>query len=98
MDDPFVKADPDRLQRQIETLKRISEWGWQIIYLSAKGEVKAVLQKEIDNGGINYVEVPGIPILEQVDQTPRKVNLFEMDSLESSKLIPNTGRGSVKDS
>ncbi|GAI39684.1 unnamed protein product, partial [marine sediment metagenome] len=27
MDDPFVKADPDRLQRQIETLKSISESG-----------------------------------------------------------------------
>jgi DNA repair exonuclease SbcCD ATPase subunit len=60
MDDPFVKADPDRLQRQIEMLKRISEWGWQVIYFSAKGEIKDVLKKNIDNGAINYVEVQGV--------------------------------------
>ena len=60
MDDPFVKADPDRLQRQIEMLKRISEWGWQVIYFSAKGEIKDVLKKSIDNGAINYVELQGV--------------------------------------
>jgi len=60
MDDPFVKADPDRLQRQIEMLKRISEWGWQVIYFSAKGEIKDVLKENIDNGAINYVEVQGV--------------------------------------
>jgi len=60
MDDPFVKADPDRLQRQIEMLKRISEWGWQIIYFSAKGEIKDVLKENIDDGAINYVEVQGV--------------------------------------
>ncbi|MBW2038759.1 MAG: hypothetical protein JRI46_04070 [Deltaproteobacteria bacterium] len=60
MDDPFVKADPDRLQRQIEMLNRISGWGWQVIYFSAKGEIKDVLKKNIDSGAINYVEVQGI--------------------------------------
>lgn len=60
MDDPFVKADPDRLQRQIEMLKRISEWGWQVIYFSAKGEIKDLLNENIDNGAINYVEVQGV--------------------------------------
>lgn len=60
MDDPFVKADPDRVQRQIEMLKRISEWGWQVIYFSAKGEIKDILKENIDNGAINYVEVQGV--------------------------------------
>lgn len=60
MDDPFVKADPDRLQRQIETLKKISELGWQIIYFSAKGEIKDVLNDYIDCGAVNYIEVQGI--------------------------------------
>lgn len=60
MDDPFVKADPDRLQRQIEMLKKISELGWQIIYFSAKGEIKDVLNDYIDCGAVNYIEVQGI--------------------------------------
>ena len=60
MDDPFIKADPDRLQRQIETLKRITELGWQVMYFSAKGEIKEALREDIDCGNINYVELPGI--------------------------------------
>ena len=60
MDDPFIKADPDRLQRQIETLKKISELGWQIMYFSAKGEIKDALKEDIKRGAINYVEVQGI--------------------------------------
>ncbi|MBA7604572.1 hypothetical protein ES703_11697 [subsurface metagenome] len=60
MDDPFVKADPDRLQRQIETLKSISESGWQILYFSAKGEVMNALKKEIEDGSINYIEIKSI--------------------------------------
>lgn len=60
MDDPFIKADPDRLQRQIQTLKKISESGWQILYFSAKGEVKNALKKEIEDGSINYIEIKSI--------------------------------------
>lgn len=60
MDDPFIKADPDRLQRQIEMLRKISELGWQIIYFSAKGEIKEALKEDIKNGNINYVEIQGI--------------------------------------
>lgn len=56
MDDPFVKADPDRLQRQIEMLKKISELGWQVMYFSAKGEINDALKGDIDRGTINYVE------------------------------------------
>jgi hypothetical protein len=43
MDDPFVKADSDRLKRQIEMLWRIKDLGWQILYFSAKGEIKDIL-------------------------------------------------------
>jgi uncharacterized protein YhaN len=60
MDDPLIKADPDRLQRQIQTLKRISELGWQVMYFSAKGEIKDALKEDIKAGTINYVEVQGI--------------------------------------
>ena len=60
MDDPFVKADSDRLQRQIETLEKISELGWQIIYFSAKDEIKDALNEHINCGAVNCVEVKGI--------------------------------------
>ena len=60
LDDPLVKADPDRLQEQIETLKKISELEWQVMYFSAKGEIKGALEEDIKKGTINYVEVQGI--------------------------------------
>ena len=60
MDDPFVKADPDRLERQIEMLRKISELGWQVLYFSAKGEVKEALEEDIEKGAINHVEIQSI--------------------------------------
>lgn len=57
MDDPFIKASPDRLKRQMEVLKKISSSGWQIIYFTAKGEVKEALKKDIDSRMVNYIEV-----------------------------------------
>jgi len=57
MDDPFVKADSDRLQRQIGMLKEIGDAGWQILYFSAKGEVRNALQEEIDQGSIDHKEI-----------------------------------------
>lgn len=60
MDDPFVKADPDRLQRQIEMLKKTSELGWQVMYFSAKGEVRDALEEDIKKGAVNHVEIQSI--------------------------------------
>lgn len=60
MDDPFVKADPDRLQRQIETLKKISELGWQVMYFSAKKEINDAFKEDINRGNIDHFELQGI--------------------------------------
>ncbi|NOZ64011.1 MAG: hypothetical protein GXO71_03610 [Caldiserica bacterium] len=60
LDDPFVKADSERLRRQVEVLKRISGRGWQIIYFSAKEEIKKALIGDIESGRVNYIDVPGI--------------------------------------
>jgi len=60
MDDPFIKSDPDRLKKQIETLKKISSLGWQVIYFSAKGEIKEIFEEDIKTGKINYVKIWGI--------------------------------------
>ncbi len=57
MDDPFVKASPDRLKRQMKVLKKISSSGWQIIHFTAKGEVKEALKEDIDSRMVNYIEV-----------------------------------------
>jgi len=61
MDDPFVKASPDRLQRQNEMKKKISNLGWQIIYFTAKGEVKDALKEDINSKEINYLEIKRSP-------------------------------------
>jgi exonuclease SbcC len=60
MDDPFVKADPARLQKQIEVLTGISQSGWQIIYFSAKGEMREMLKPLIKRGTVNYLEIQAI--------------------------------------
>jgi exonuclease SbcC len=60
MDDPFVKADPARLQKQIEVLQRITQLGWQVLYFSAKAEIKDALKAPIKRGTVNYVEIQGI--------------------------------------
>jgi len=60
MDDPFVKADLDRVQRQIEMLKKISKLGWQVIYFSAKKEIKDVLKEDIDHSAVNYIQLQGV--------------------------------------
>jgi len=60
MDDPFIKADPERLERQLAMLCRIAEAGWQIIYFSAKGEIKEILKRQISKGTVHYVEIQGI--------------------------------------
>jgi DNA repair exonuclease SbcCD ATPase subunit len=60
MDDPFVKADPDRLKRQVDVLKKITKLGWQVLYFSAKGEIHDALKIDIENGIIKYIEFQGL--------------------------------------
>lgn len=57
MDDPFVKADKERLQKQIDILRSISEAGWQIMYFTAKDEVRDVLKEDVKSNKVNYVEI-----------------------------------------
>jgi exonuclease SbcC len=57
MDDPFVKSDYERLKKQLHILKELSQNGWQILYFSAKDEVRNCLKKEIQNEQILYFEM-----------------------------------------
>jgi len=53
----FIKADPHRLAIQLEMLKTAVSRGWQVLYFSAKGEVKEALQKEINRGLVKLFTV-----------------------------------------
>ncbi len=53
LDDPFVRADPDRLSRQMDMLRELNDRGWQVIYFSAKGEVRDLLKPDIESGDVN---------------------------------------------
>lgn len=43
MDDPFIKADKNRLKQQLDMLLDLSKKGWQVIYFTAKKEVEDYL-------------------------------------------------------
>ncbi len=59
LDDPFIKADHERLCRQLKSLQKVAESGWQVIYFTAKKEVREALEEEIENGGVNCQEMIG---------------------------------------
>lgn len=40
LDDPFIAADQTRLQNGFETLRELTDDGWQIVYFTAKQEVQ----------------------------------------------------------
>lgn len=44
VDDPFLKADQERLAKQLDCLLDLTKKGWQIVYFSAKQEVLSYLQ------------------------------------------------------
>ena len=57
MDDPFIKADTERLTKQLKILKDLSKSGWQVIYFTAKDEVKDALEKQITEGSVSLIEL-----------------------------------------
>ncbi len=60
LDDPFIKADSERLKRQLKMLKSIASMGWQILYFSAKEEVKEALEDDIKKGFISFFDISGV--------------------------------------
>jgi DNA repair protein SbcC/Rad50 len=57
LDDPFIKADSERLLSMFGMLDRICSAGWQILYFSAKDEVKAALRGKIASGEVKEFNV-----------------------------------------
>lgn len=60
MDDPFVKADKKRLKQQIKVLKEICSSGWQVLYFTAKDEVKDLLEEDMKSQTVSYIKAPGL--------------------------------------
>ncbi|WP_415379337.1 ATP-binding protein [Halosimplex sp. TS25] len=50
MDDAFLSADPQRLQRQAEVLGDLVDSGWQVVYLTCKPEAREALTEATDAG------------------------------------------------
>lgn len=48
LEDPFLAADRSRLSNGFETLRRLTDDGWQIVYLTAKQEVYQTMADEFD--------------------------------------------------
>jgi DNA repair protein SbcC/Rad50 len=57
LDDPFIKADSERLLSMLGVLDRICDEGWQIFYFSAKDEVKELLSGKIAAGKVKEYNV-----------------------------------------
>jgi DNA repair exonuclease SbcCD ATPase subunit len=57
LDDPFIKADRERLRVLMRMLRRLVEGGWQVIYFTAKDEVLDALREDIDAGRVHLIEM-----------------------------------------
>lgn len=68
LDDPFVKADPERLENMMGVLRGLADEGWQILYFSAKGEVEDALAGDIRRGRVQLVRLAA-PAVERDGET-----------------------------
>ncbi|RMG22938.1 MAG: hypothetical protein D6732_25210 [Methanobacteriota archaeon] len=59
-DDPFLKSDKERLQQELKLLLDFAQKGWQIIYFTAKDEIKEVLEPQIGSGDVVMHKVGGV--------------------------------------
>jgi DNA repair exonuclease SbcCD ATPase subunit len=57
LDDPFVKADIDRLGRMMKMLRKLVGDGWQVLYFSAKEEVANTLRDDINSGKVKLIRL-----------------------------------------
>ena len=48
VEEPFIHSDTERLLKEFDLLKNLSERGWQTLYFTAKDEVKQGLPKQMD--------------------------------------------------
>lgn len=76
LDDPFVKADIDRLGRMLKMLKRLVSDGWQILYFTAKAEVTNLLSDDVTEGKVSLIQLD-LPKREESAAGAGPVELFD---------------------
>jgi uncharacterized protein YhaN len=54
LDDPFIAADPERLDNGFQTLFDLEKEGWQILYFTAKEEIYNGM---VDKYGIDHIDM-----------------------------------------
>jgi hypothetical protein len=91
LDDPFVKADSERLGRMMEMLRRLVEDGWQILYFSAKEEIARALADDIAKGRVQLVELEAtaLPASEPEPVSDETTDTDLVDDAEES--VDDTG-------
>ena len=57
LDDPFIKADPERLSELLSMLDSIAAEGWQILYFSSKGEISEAFRQKIRIGEVRELQI-----------------------------------------
>jgi exonuclease SbcC len=91
LDDPFIKADSNRLPRLMEVLRDFSGKGWQILYFSAKEEITRVLSRDIEDGRVRKIklEAPSSKPAEPAEPDDPVVNTgSETESDDSAPTLP----------
>jgi len=58
VEEPFIHSDSERLLKEFDMLKNLSERGWQTIYFTAKDEIKEGLPKQTD---VDIIELERLP-------------------------------------
>jgi len=81
LDDPFLKADTERLRSMLEILQTLSEDGWQFIYFTAKDEVVEALRAGIREGKVQLIQ------LDRSAATPRRRSGVPTPSPQAQKPI-----------
>jgi uncharacterized protein YhaN len=62
LDDPFIKADRERLARLVDTLLELAADGWQFLYFTAKDEVVDALGPAIEDGRVTLLPLEDPPV------------------------------------
>lgn len=57
LDDPFIKADQERLECLLNTVLELARQGWQILYFTCKNEVRESLSDAINEGKVKVTEI-----------------------------------------
>jgi hypothetical protein len=93
LDDPFIKADTDRLGRMMDLLRVLVDDGWQILYFTAKDEVSAALSDDIGAGRVQLLQLDALRANERNDQRDADtgLSLFEASDNPPEADLPRGG-------